>query len=235
MVKDRSESLSLKQMRDCKKEIRIGLLGGTFNPIHLGHLRAAEEIREAFHLDKVIFIPAKLPPHKVSTEVISAVHRLKMVRLAIQGNSHFSVSDLELKRRGKSYTIQTISYFRRQYGEDAFLFFILGIDAFREIKIWKDYKSIFPLCDFIVMDRPGRSQNEFKEIIPVDLKRDFCYESRGKIMIHRSNRRIYFAGITLLDISSSKIRERIKRGESVRYLLPRKVKDYIEKNKFYHE
>jgi len=222
-------------MSDRKRETKIGLLGGTFNPIHAGHLRAAEEIHEKFQLKEVIFIPAKLPPHKISAEVITATHRLKMVKLAIQGNSHFSVSDLELKRRGKSFTIQTINHFRMQYGEDALLFFILGMDAFMEIKIWKDYKMVFSLCDWIVMTRPGHPQKAFKEIIPVDLKRDFCYDSKGKALIHRSNHRIYFAEITLLDISSSKIRERIKKGESVRYLLPERVEDYIEKNSLYHE
>jgi nicotinate-nucleotide adenylyltransferase len=216
-------------------EVRIGLLGGTFNPIHTGHLRAAEEICERFHLNNVIFIPAKLPPHKVSTEVIPAAHRFTMVKLAIQGNPHFSASDLELKRRGRSYTIQTVSYFRARYGGDTNLFFILGEDAFREIKIWKDYKTIFSLCDFIVMERPGQPLKLSKEIIPVDIKRDFCYESGSRILVHRSNHRVYFAGITLFDISSSKIRERIKRGESVRYLLPDRVEEYIEKNRLYHE
>jgi nicotinate-nucleotide adenylyltransferase len=235
MVKGRSENHNLKQMSGRKGEIRIGLLGGTFNPIHTGHLRAAEEIVEQFQLKKIIFIPARIPPHKVATKVIPAVHRLTMVKLAIQENRHFSVSDLELKRKGKSYTIQTITSFRKQYGGDAHLFFILGEDAFRDIKIWKDYRTIFSLCDWIVMKRPGDLKKTPEEIIPVDLKRDFCYESKEKILIHRSNHRIYFAEITLLDISSSKIRERIRKGESIRYLLPERVKDYIEKNRLYRD
>jgi nicotinate-nucleotide adenylyltransferase len=221
-------------MSNRRKEVRIGLLGGTFNPIHTGHLRAAEEIHEQFKLTKVIFIPAKLPPHKATTEVIPAAHRFAMVRLAIKGNPRFSVSDLELKRRGTSYSIETIRYFHRHYGDDARLFFILGEDAFREITIWKDYPSLFALCDWIVMKRPGQSQKTLKKIIPVELKQDFCYELEENTLVHCSDHRVYFAEITLLDISSSKIRARIKRVESIRYLIPDGVEDYIQKNRLYH-
>jgi nicotinate-nucleotide adenylyltransferase len=235
MAKDRSGNCNLKQMGVHKKEVRVGLLGGTFNPIHTGHLRAAEEIQEKFQLNKLIFIPAKIPPHKVSSEVISALHRLAMVKRAVGGNPHFSVSALELERRGTSYTIQTIRYFRRHYGKDAQLFFILGEDAFREITIWKDYTTIFSLCDWIVMRRPGHPHKMIEEIIPVELKRYFCYDSISNTLIHHSHHRVYFAGITLLDISSSIIRARVKRGESARYLLPDTVGDYIEKNRLYHE
>jgi nicotinate-nucleotide adenylyltransferase len=217
-----------------KKEIRIGLLGGTFNPIHIGHLRAAEEIREKFQLDKVIFVPSKIPPHKISPEVISPLHRISMVKRAIKANPFFSVSDIELRRKGTSYSIQTIRYFRRRYGQDVQLFFILGEDAFREITIWKDYKKIFTLCDWIVMKRPGYPLKTIKEIIPVELKQFFCYQFSGNILIHRSNHRLYFTEITLLDISSSLIRERIKGGKSIRYLLPNGVEEYIEKNRLYH-
>jgi len=218
-----------------KQGERVGLLGGTFNPVHMGHLRGAEEIRELFQLDRVIFIPAKLPPHKVRAGVMPILHRFNMVELAIRGNHHFTCSEMELKRKGKSYTVHTINHFLRHDEKAAHIFFILGVDAFREMKIWKDHEKVFSLCDWIVMDRPGNGRRGLREIIPVDLKQDFCYESKSRTLVHRSNHRIYFAGITLLDISSSKIRERIKRGESVRYLLPESVEEYIAMNQLYRD
>lgn len=217
-----------------KKILRIGLLGGTFNPIHLGHLRAAEEIWEKFKLTMVVFIPAKTPPHKQSPEVISASHRLAMVKCAVKGNPHFTVSDLELKRKGKSYSVDTIHHFRKIYKPENQLFFIIGEDAFQEITLWKDYKTIFSLCDWIVMHRSGLAKKDINEIISGELKGCFL-ESEGDILLHPSNHRVYFTDITHLDISSSLIRERIKKGESIRYLLPEEVERYIKAHQLYKE
>ena len=123
--------------------MRVGLFGGTFNPVHWGHLRAAEEIRVMFDLTQVIFIPTNIPPHKGSEEVIPAHHRLRMLDLAVEGNPYFFTSDVELKRPGKSYSIETISHFKHTFGEGLALFFILGIDAFLEITSWKNYQELF--------------------------------------------------------------------------------------------
>jgi nicotinate-nucleotide adenylyltransferase len=215
-------------------EKRIGLFGGTFNPIHLGHLRGAEEIREAFGLQQVIFIPAAIPPHKVAEEVIEAKHRLEMVRLATATNPFFSTTDIELLRPDKSYSIDTIRYFRQRHQE--FFFFILGRDAFVEIETWKEFQNLFSLCNFIVMTRPGFQKTFSTSPLPEALVPVFRYDQGIKSWIHPSGHTLHFKEITILDISSTKVRELIERGESVRYLVPDEVEAYIQENRLYsHE
>ncbi len=227
---------------------KIGLFGGTFNPIHLGHLRGAEEIREAFGLQEVIFIPAAIPPHKVAEEVIEAKHRLEMVRLATATNPFFSTTDIELLRPEKSYSIDTIRYFRQRHQE--VFFFILGRDAFVEIETWKEFQHLFSLCNFIVMTRPGfqktlstsvrvpacRSGRDSDFPLPEALIPVFRYDQEVKGWNHSSGHTLHFKEITILDISSTKVREKIEKGESVRYLIPGEVEAYIQENKLYsHE
>ncbi len=212
---------------------RIGLFGGTFNPIHLGHLRGAEEIREAFRLDEVIFIVASIPPHKGKEKVIEAKHRLKMVSLAISGNLHFSTSDIELSRSGNSYSIDTIRFFRERHPKS--LFFILGRDAFVEIETWREFQKLFSLCHFIVMARPGSQKNNSSSFLPEALKPYFRYDSQEKGWIHLSEYRIYFKEISFLDISSTKVRELIEKRESVKYLVPAEVEAYIHKYGLYQK
>ena len=204
------------------------MFGGTFNPIHLGHLRGAEEIREAFGLQEVIFIPAALPPHKMTKKIIEAHHRLEMVKQAARKNPQFSTSDVELKRPGKSYSIDTIRYFREIFKDS--LYFILGGDAFVEIDTWKDFRNLFSLCNFIVMIRPG-----FGQAFPVPgaLAPDFRYDGGASEWVHVSGKKIFFKEINFLDISSTKIRELAKKGESIKYLVPPEVEAYIEKHGLY--
>ncbi len=209
-------------------ERRIGLFGGTFNPIHLGHLRGAEEIGEAFGLQEVIFIPAALPPHKMKEKIIEAHHRLEMVKLAIQKNPRFSISDVELKRPGKSYSIDTLRYFREKFQDS--LYFILGRDAFVEIETWKDFQNLFSLCNFIIMTRPGLQKTS---PLPGALIPAFQYDQEASAWVHVSGNMIFSKEITFLDISSTKIRELIERGESVRYLVPPEVEVYIKKQEVY--
>jgi len=209
-------------------EKRVGLFGGTFNPIHLGHLRGAEEIREAFGLQEVIFIPAALPPHKMTEKIIEAHHRLEMVKQATQKNPRFSTSDIELKRLGKSYSIDTIRYFRDTFKDS--VYFILGRDAFVEIDTWKDFRNIFFLCNFIIMTRPGLKG---ASPLPVALAPDFRYDPGVSGWVHVSGNMIFFKEINLLDISSTKVRELVERGESIRYLVPPEVETYIEKHGLY--
>ncbi|MBS1128005.1 MAG: nadD, partial [Nitrospirae bacterium] len=133
---------------------RLGILGGTFNPIHLGHLAAAEEVRDRLKFEKVMFIPSFLPPHKSEEDMPSAVQRQEMVRLAIKGNPHFTVSDMEIKRGGRSYTIDTIEALRQAHtGPD--LYFITGLDSFLEIRTWKEWQRLMELCSFVVLSREG--------------------------------------------------------------------------------
>jgi nicotinate-nucleotide adenylyltransferase len=209
------------------------LFGGTFNPIHLGHLRGAEEIWQAFQLEEVIFVPSSIPPHKVTGNIIEAKHRLEMVKLAISGNPHFSASDLELSRPGRSFSIDTLRFFQERQ-KDTF-FFILGRDAFAEIETWKDFQDLFSYCHFIVMARPGFQKDISSSPFPKALIPDFRHAPGEKAWIHRSGRRVYFKEISFLDISSTKVRELIEKGESVKYLIPAEVEAYIQKHGLYRK
>ncbi len=213
--------------------MRIGIFGGTFNPIHVGHLRAAEEIRERFDLKRVVFIAAAVPPHKEVEGGIPGEHRMEMVRLAISGNPHFSLSDIELKRPGKSYSIATIQFFRQKYGSDSEMFFILGMDAFLEIGTWKSFQKLFSLCHFIVMTRPGFDKPFSARILPPEIADAFVYDEGENRFVHRDGYSIYLQGVTFLDISSTRIREEISKGRSVQYLLPPEVEHYIKRHHFY--
>jgi nicotinate-nucleotide adenylyltransferase len=215
------------------KRKKIGLFGGTFNPIHLGHLRGAEEIREGFSLDQVIFIPSAIPPHKAMEEIIDAGHRLEMVRLATVSNSFFSISDIELSRAGKSYSIDTLRHFREGCTDN--LFFILGGDAFVEIETWKDYKNLFTLCHFIVMARPGFQKTPVASQLPGALNDHFHYDPEMKAWVHASGHHLTFREISFLDISSTKVRELIERGESVRYLIPPETEAYVHQHGLYRK
>ena len=215
-----------EEVRGRGKGRRIGLFGGTFNPIHLGHLRGAEEIWQAFQLDEVIFIPSSIPPHKATEKVMEAKHRLEMVRLATSSNPHFSTSDLELSRTGRSFSIDTIRFFRERQ-EDAF-FFILGGDAFAEIETWKDFQNLFSLCHFVVILRPGSEKNISSSPFPETLVPNFRYDPGERAWVHLTGHRVYFKEILFLDISSTKVRELLERGGTARYLIPAEVEAYIQ-------
>ncbi|MDY7034395.1 MAG: nicotinate-nucleotide adenylyltransferase [Thermodesulfobacteriota bacterium] len=213
--------------------MRIGLFGGTFNPIHFGHLRSAEEIRESFQLGQVVFIPSAIPPHKASENIICPNHRAEMVKIATEGNSYFSVSEIEIERQGKSYSIETIDHFSTTYYPDVTLFFIMGIDAFSEIDTWKDYRSLFSRCNFVVTTRPGHVLSNPADMIPADIRNEFSYMSDESRFIHLSDFSVYMRDVTSMDISSTVIREKIKENRSIRYFLPDMVINYIEKHRLY--
>ncbi len=213
--------------------MRLGILGGTFNPIHLGHLRCAEEIREQLDLEQIIFIPSANPPHKEPSEIVPASQRLKLTKLATSDNPRFFVSDIEIQRRGKSYSITTINYFRKKYGDGLNLFFILGMDAFQEITTWKGYEKLLACCNFIVTTRPRFKKKPLEEILPLIVAKLFSYDRKNRCYVHRSNSLIYFREITLLNISSTLIRNNIRENRSIRYLLPERVEEYIRKRRLY--
>jgi nicotinate-nucleotide adenylyltransferase len=210
---------------------RIGLFGGTFNPIHLGHLRGAEDIRESFGLDRVVFLPAAIPPHKLRDDVIEPRPRLEMVKLATLANPFFSVSDVEIERSGKSYSIDTLRYFRE--GQPDSFFFILGMDAFVEIETWKEYQKLFSLCNFIVMARPGSGKPPPSSQLPDVLVSSFHYDQKGRVWLHESGHTLHVKEITFLDISSTRIRELVEKGKSVKYLVPPDVEVYIRTHGLY--
>jgi nicotinate-nucleotide adenylyltransferase len=211
--------------------MKVGIFGGTFNPVHFAHLRIVEEIREALALEKVIFVPAATPPHKPLADDLSFAERLKMVDLAIRGNPFFTVSDVEGQREGKSYSVDTLHVFKELFPDDEF-FFIMGSDSFADIRAWKNYAAIFSLCNIVTIARPGTHIN-LRDALPVDIAHEFCYHESQNRLSHRSGYSVYSIEGTQLDISSTAIRSLIRQGKSIKYLLPATVEHYIKQQRFY--
>ncbi len=187
--------------------MKIGILGGTFNPVHYGHLILGEQVLGQLKLDRVIFVPTFMPPHKSSKNVISAKDRLKMISLAVKGNPHFAVSDIEIKRQGKSYTVDTLRSIKKKHPH-ASLYFICGSDLVSEIPSWKDVREIYKLARFVLAKRPGFGKRlTGKNFLKID--------------------------VAQVDISSSLIRQLVKSCSSIRYLTPGNVAQYIRKHKLY--
>ena len=212
---------------------RLGLFGGTFNPIHYGHLRTAEEVAETLRLSQLWFIPAGLPPHKAYEGITPFEVRLEMTRLAVGRHPVLKVSDLEGLRPGKSFTIETLRLLREQFGDKAEIYYILGLDAILEISTWKDYRDLFTLSHFVVLDRPGYERGHLKEFLQREIHNDFRELPHGGGHLHPSGYRVLFQATTLLDISATQIRRLVSAGRSVRYLLPEAVRRYILNNKLY--
>ena len=213
--------------------MKWGLFGGTFNPIHFGHLRAAEEILQIFGLSRIIFIPSSRPPHKPEAEIISFDHREQMVRMAIEGNASFSFADVENLKSGKSYSVETVEDILNKYSGNLELYFIIGQDAFQAITTWKDWEKLLGLCNFAVMTRPGYEKKGLKYILPEDFASRFIYDKEIDGYKGPTGHVIYYRHVTFLDISSSHIREMINAGQSVRYLIPDDVRKYIAQNSLY--
>ncbi len=213
--------------------MKWGLLGGTFDPIHNGHLRCAEEVLEIFDLNRIIFVPAAKPPHKIDGDITSFHHREQMIKLAIEGNPVFTFSDVEKQREEKSYSVETVDYILKKYMEDLKLYFILGQDAFHAIHSWKDWQRLLLLCNFVVMTRPGYEDRGLEGILPADFASQFKYDDSVKGLRGPTGFVIYFRGVTFLDISSSDIRQRAREGRSIKYLVPETVRHYIMKNSLY--
>jgi nicotinate-nucleotide adenylyltransferase len=212
--------------------MKTGIFGGTFNPIHIAHLRIAEEIRDAFGLGRIIFVPAATPPHKPLADNLSFERRLHMVRVATKSNPFFAVSDIEGKRQGKSYSIDTLHLFRELYPGDEF-FFIMGGDSFAEFSSWKQYNAIFSCCNIVAITRPGVEITSLRHALPVDIAEDFCYYEAEKRLAHKSGYSVYYIAGTQLDISSTGIRESVKIGRSIKYLVPENVEQYIHEQRIY--
>lgn len=208
--------------------MRIGIFGGTFNPVHLGHLRAAEEVREALDLEKVLFVPSYIPPHKELASDVPGSVRLEIVRLATRSNPFFELSPFEVEQGGNSYSVRTIEHVRQRYGGTPW--FILGQDAFNEIMTWFQASRLFDLAHFAVMSRPGAERPELAHVLGEEAAR-FRKASDG--YVSREGNRIVFVHVTPLDISSSKIRDLSRQGRSVTYLIPEEVEEYIGSERIY--
>ena len=219
---------------------RIGLYGGTFNPIHFGHLRTAWEIKEAFALNKVVFVPAALPPHKQPKELENAKDRLEMIRLAISSQPDFTLSDVELLRSGTSYTIDTIYQFKSTQYRDARLFFIIGSDAFFEINTWKSHMDLLTQIPFIVMVRPDPFTNDIThqldkihDFLVSQISPLYAFNPKEHRYDHPDKKPVYVHQVTPLNISSTKIRDIIKAGKSIQFLVPNCVLKYIKDKGLY--
>ena len=199
---------------------KIGLMGGTFDPIHIGHLVTADAVRIEYHLDKVLFIPAGNPPHKQDSQVTPALHRYIMTAMATYSNPFFFVSAIEMERPGPSYTIDTIRQLHEQYGGQAKFYFITGADAVGDLPTWNNIDQVLDICDFVATTRPGCVS------VIDDVIRQFG--TKGTERIHRLT-------TPELEISSTDIRDRIKKGRSIKYIVPESVENYIIKERLYQD
>jgi nicotinate-nucleotide adenylyltransferase len=206
---------------------RVGIFGGTFNPIHLGHLRAAEEAAEALDLERVWFVPSARPPHKDSSEedLAPPEQRLAWVGLAVAGNPRFDVDPIEVERDGPSWLVETLPALREHLGP---LCFLLGRDAFMEMATWREPRRLLELADFAVFSRPPVQEQSLRSWLPPALADDVELATDGRSARHRSaGTRIRLVEITALDISASDVRARLRKGLSVRYLLPDSVREAV--------
>jgi nicotinate-nucleotide adenylyltransferase len=203
------------------RERSVGIMGGTFDPIHYGHLVIAEGARVQYHLEEIIFVPSGTPPHKTGRGITNPEHRFQMTQLAVKDNPYFSVSRLEIDRPGPSYAVDTIRALRGIYSERTRLYFITGADAILEILSWKDVGSLISMCHLVAATRPGYSLSGLEDIV-------------GKIRnLHHRDFSVHTMEVPALMISSTDIRNRVLNGRPIKYLLPDAVEKYIYEHNLY--
>ncbi len=223
--------------------MRIGVMGGTFDPIHLGHLRAAEEIYWAFGLDHIIFVPAAHPPHKGEQDVAAPIHRYEMLSLATVFTPYFSVSPIELNRPGTSYSVETVRELLKLHGPKTHLCFIMGVDAFLEMSSWREAAEILRLTQVVVTARPGWRLDEVEETLTPEQGGKLGHPQFKYLKISEVTPELTRQGpvpglvllveVVSLDISSREIRYLVEEGRSIRFLVPDTVAAYMEKNRLY--
>ncbi len=218
---------------------RVGLFGGTFNPIHRGHLQVALDVRRQLDLDVVYFIPSALPPHKSTGKLAKAEHRLEMVRLTLKQQPGLDVCSLELERTGPSFSIDTVRLVKRKLSRAQLLVFLMGLDAFMEIHTWKAYDRLFEETAMAVMSRPGSglwsptTRQEVLDYVQARISRAYVLESDGTVLTHPQMQRIYLVSVTPVDVSSSQIRARIQAGASIDGWVAAPVARYIHQKGLY--
>lgn len=198
---------------------RVGIFGGTFDPIHMGHLIVAETIMDEFHLDKVVFIPAAVPPHKLDRQISPAKHRYMMTMLATCSNPRFQVSDMEMHRQGPSYSRDTLAQLLEEHGSDTEFYFIVGADSVENLHTWNRIDELLTMCHFIGASRPG------------------CMPDMEKIAQRFGPlaEKIHCLETPELEISSTEIRHRVGQKRTIRYIVPETVEQYIYKEKLYSD
>ncbi len=203
----------------CEK--KIGIFGGTFNPIHMGHLIMANEVCKHHHLSKIIFMPTYIPPHKYVDDLVAAQYRYEMIKAAISGKSTLKVSGIEIKREGKSYTIDTILEILKRYGEDCEIYLIMGADSLNELELWKEIKKLSQLCHFVIVNRPGFKTEASARLLEIVGSTSLLDLERLRIEINP------------VDISSTNIRKRVNDGDEIEGLVPKCVEAYIKEHGLY--
>ena len=220
--------------------MRLGLLGGSFNPVHNGHLTIARQTREALGLDQILFIPTSHPPHKQNGDLAPTQDRYEMVRLAIASDPAFAISDVEIRRPGKSYSIDTIRLLQHEYGTHTQLFFLIGLDAFLEFSSWREPLALLALCPFIVLSRPGLSFRSLSTVallppIPQSSLVDLDAGRISQLEVPLGTQSLTCLRLPPCAISASDIRARIRRRLPVANLLPPLVESYILQHHLYPE
>ena len=221
------------------KTRHIGVCGGTFNPIHVCHLRIAEQVQSELKLDEVIFIPTGDPPHKEPTSLAPAQHRLAMVRLALESHSTFSVSDVEIQSSGVSYTVNTMTVLKHTYEPDTQLSFIIGLDAFLEFPTWKQSSHLLELCHFVICSRPGTTFRSLESLSGLPLIPPQNLEALDTGHTHRldmclpTGQQLTLLSLPPCEASASTIRRNLAQGHSVAHWLPPSVESYIIKYHLY--
>ncbi len=217
----------------------LGILGGTFDPVHNGHLGLAGQVKERFRLDRILFVPARVSPHKLDQDGTPAHHRFEMLRLALAPHPDYGISEVEIHRSGPSYTVDTIDLLKAEAPEKE-LHLIMGQDTFESIATWKDTLRLLTLCHIIVARRRTGSHKDFVENMKLCIEKlgvphtlQYQEENVLSFLNRASHTAIRFFDLPLMDVSSSEIRERIARKEQTKNLLPPKVENYIIENQLY--
>ena len=197
--------------------MRVGVIGGTFDPIHVGHLIIAEEARTRLGLDRVVFVPAGQPPHKLDHQIADPERRLDMVQLAIADNEHFCVSRVDLDREGPCYTVDTIRLLQDAWGAEAEIYFVIGSDSLADLPNWYHPEELLRLCRVVTVERPGQEVN---------------VEELGRLLVGADSL-IRMPDTPIVDISATEIRSRVRGGRGIRYLVPPSVECYIDQHGLY--
>jgi nicotinate-nucleotide adenylyltransferase len=217
--------------------IKIGLFGGTFNPVHCGHLQVVTEVKNRFHLERLFIIPAALPPHKTAVDMAAAGDRLEMVRRSFSGQEGFSVSDVELRRTGPSYTIDTVRHFKHEFSQGTQLYLIVGLDAFLEIETWMHYEQLFKELPMIVMTRPGSwgadDEQVFANYLHHRISADYAWSEAAGSYVHPDLAKVYFTRVTRIDVSATGVRQAVRETRSLDGIVPIPVADYIHQKGLY--
>lgn len=221
--------------------MKLGLLGGSFNPIHRCHLSIAHSAQQLLQLDRILFVPTGDPPHKQSGTLAAARHRYRMVQLAIQDSPGFALTDIEIRRPGKSYSIDTVRTIQQEYGPAATIFFIIGLDAFLDLPSWKDAETLLASCHFVVISRPSVRFRTLASIplfhsVPEDsvIALDMARQERADVALP-NGRTLTFLRLPPCEVSASEIRKRLQEGSPLANLLPPPVESYILREGLYRE